>query len=325
MAGSDSSRPPHYPISGWLEASLYTLLTAVLSVSYVIGQQIGAHPVAFILYAMLVSALALLAVTGFGPNAVAIMMAPQSWLVGLGTIGIEVAYYILLDYVPPAHGSLLVRFTIPLSMMTGWALFARQVPRVAAWGAAVVFIAIALLLFTISAENRLAASTAGLAASAFLTLRSFAAEFHPWNRRAITVMEKLRVTGLVVLVSSLASLALAGAITSAIVWEMLPPLAMMPSGAQMLHWPTLLAAIVVGSLILTTMAVLSFSAAVKITTENVLAVYAFMPVSTLLVQMAATAVGLIPEYAFDPSLLPAMAVVILGVLMIFAAARRPPR
>ena len=37
------------------------LAIAVLSITYVVGQQIGAHPIAFILYAMLVSALALLA------------------------------------------------------------------------------------------------------------------------------------------------------------------------------------------------------------------------------------------------------------------------
>jgi hypothetical protein len=36
-------------------------------------------------------------------------------------------------------------------------------------------------------------------------------------------------------------------------------------------------------------------------------VHAFTPVATLLVQMAATAVGLIPAYALDPALLPAMA------------------
>ena len=94
---------PHYPVSGWIEAfALYVFAIAVLSVSYVVGQQVGAHPIAFILYAMLVSAVVLLAVTGFGPEALRIMLAPQSWLVGLGIIGIEVAYYILLDYVAPA-------------------------------------------------------------------------------------------------------------------------------------------------------------------------------------------------------------------------------
>lgn len=322
MLDHDRAGAAHYPVSGWVEAFLYTVAIAVLSVSYVVGQQIGAHPIAFILYAMLISAVALLAVTGFGSDALDIMLAPHSWLVGLGMICIEVAYYLLLDYVSPALGSLLVRFAIPMSMATGWLLFARRPPRLAALGAAVVLLGIAPLLLTIEAEHRLAGAAAGIAAGAFSTLRSFAAEFHPWNRRAVTVMEKLRVTGLVVLVCSLASLALAGAVALLIATGLVPPLAMMPTAAQMLHGPTVLLAIAVGSVILTAMAVLSFSAVVKITTENVMAVHAFTPVSTLLVQMAATAVGLIPAYALDPSLLPAMAVVILGVLMILGAARR---
>jgi hypothetical protein len=312
----------HYPVSGWVEAFLYTIAIAVLSVSYVVGQQVGAHPIAFILYAMLISAVALLAVTGFGADALDVMLAPQSWLVGIGMIGIEIAYYILLDYVSPALGSLLVRLAIPLSMVTGWLLFARRPPRLAALGAGVVFLGIAPLLLTIEAEHRLVGAAAGIAAGACSTLRSFAAEFHPWNRRAVTVMEKLRVTGLVVLVCSLASLVLAGVVALLIAAGLVPPLTMMPTAAQMLHGPTVLLAIVVGSVILTAMAVLSFSAVVKITTENVMAVHAFTPVSTLLVQVAATAVGLIPAYAFDPGLLPAMGVVILGVLMILAAARK---
>ena len=322
MPQPDHGKPSHYPISGWVEAFTYTLAIGVLSISYVLGQQVGAHPIAFILYAMFVSAVVLLAITGFGADALRIMLAPQSWLVGLGIIGIEVAYYILLDYVAPAHGSLLVRLAIPLSMVAGWVLFARRLQRMAVIGTGVVFLGIAPLLFAIGAEHRAAGVAAGIASASFSTLRSFAAEFHPWNRRATTVMEKLRVTGLVVLVTSLSSLALAGFVAALIGLGHLPPTSMMPTLPQMLHGPTILLAMAVGSIVLTAMAVLSFSAVVKITTENLMAVHAFTPVATLLVQMAATAVGLIPAYALDPSLLPAMAVVIAGVLMIFYAARR---
>jgi len=322
MTEREIAGPTHYPVSGWVEAFTYTLAIGVLSISYVLGQQVGAHPIAFILYAMFVSAVVLLAITGFGSDALRIMVAPQSWLVGLGIIGIEVAYYILLDYVAPAHGSLLVRLAIPLSMVAGWVLFARRPPRIAMIGTGVVFLGIAPLLFTIGAEHRAAGVAAGIASAFFSTLRSFAAEFHPWNRRATTVMEKLRVTGLVVLVTSLTSLALAGVVAALIGLGHLPPTSMMPTMPQMLHGPTILLAMAVGSSVLTAMAVLSFSAVVKITTENLMAVHAFTPVATLLVQMAATAVGLIPAYPLDPSLLPAMAVVIAGVLMIFYAARR---
>jgi hypothetical protein len=52
-----------------------------------------------------------------------------------------------------------------------------------------------------------------------------------------------------------------------------------------------------------------------------MATNAFTPVGTLLVQIAASAIGLIPTYALDPSLLPAMGVVIAGVLLILYAAR----
>jgi hypothetical protein len=313
---------PYYPVSGWVEAGLYTLAIAVLSVSYVVGQQVGAHPIAFILYAMLVSALALLAVTGLGSEPLRIMLAPQSWLVGSGIIGIEIAYYILLDYVSPAHGSLLVRLAIPLSMVAGWTLFARRPPGLALVGTCVVFAGITPLLFTIDAEHRAAGAAAGIAAGAFSTLRSFAAEFHPWNRIARTVMEKLRVTGLVVFVTSLASLALAGAVALLIGFGLAPPTKMMPTAAQMLHVPTILLGALVGAVVLTAMAALSFSAVVKITTENLMSVHAFTPVATLFVQMAASAVGLIPVYAFDPSLLPAMATVIAGVFLILLTARR---
>ena len=211
MPQPDRGNPSHYPVSGWVEAFTYTLAIAVLSISYVVGQQVGAHPIAFILYAMFVSAVVLLAVTGFGPDALRIMLAPQSWLVGLGIIGIEVAYYILLDYVAPAHGSLLVRLAIPLSMVAGWVLFARRPPRLAVIGTGVVFrdraAAVRLSMPSIAPRGWRPASL-----GVVLDLRSFAAEFHPWNRRATTVMEKLRVTGLVVLVTSLASLALAGVV-----------------------------------------------------------------------------------------------------------------
>jgi hypothetical protein len=90
----------------------------------------------------------------------------------------------------------------------------------------------------------------------------------------------------------------------------------------MLHGPTVLLGVFVGSIILTAMAVLNFSCVVKITTENFAATSAFTPVATLLVQLAAGAIGLIPLYAIDRSLLPAMAVVILGVFLILYSARR---
>ncbi len=318
----ESASPHSYPISGWVEAGLFVLTIAALSISYVIGQQIGAHPVALILYGMVASAVTLLAVTGAGPDAMRIVLAPQSLLVGIGTIGIEVFYYALLEHVSPAHGSLLVRLAIPLALVIGWTIFARRPQRLSAIGAGVVFLGIVPLIVTIDPEHRGAAALMGIAAALASTLRGFAGEFHPWNRRANTVREKLRVTGLVVLVTSLASLALTGALALSIAAGWMPPTQLVPTAAQMLHGPTILLGTLVLGVLLTAMAALSFSAVVKITTENFMATHAFTPVATLLVQIAASAVGLIPGYALDPSLMPAMGIVIGGVLLMLYAARR---
>jgi hypothetical protein len=36
---SDSASPLHYPISGWIEAGLFVVAIAVLSVTYVVGSR----------------------------------------------------------------------------------------------------------------------------------------------------------------------------------------------------------------------------------------------------------------------------------------------
>lgn len=317
-----SSAPRQYPISGWIEAGLYVFAIAFLSLAYVVGHRLGAHPIAFVLYAMLVSALVLLAATGPGPDAVRIILAPQSWLVGAGTIGMEIFYYMLLEKLSPAEGSLLVRFSIPLSLIVGWALFARR-PRAIAWiGGAVIIAGLLPLLFLLDPAHRSAVLTA-VAGSAFaFNLRGFAAEFHPWNRNARTIFEKLRITGLVVLVTSLASLALAGGCALLVARGVLPPIAMVPTAAQMLHVPTILLGVLVGGVILTAMAFLNFSCVVKITTENFAATSAFTPVAALLVQSIAAVFGLIPFFRLEASFYPTMAVVIAGVFMMLYGARR---
>ncbi|HWB45867.1 MAG TPA: EamA family transporter, partial [Hyphomicrobiaceae bacterium] len=229
---------PHYPVSGWVEAGLYVFAIGFLSLTYVVGHQLGAHPIAFILYAMTVSALVLLAVTGLGEDALAVILAPHSWLVGIGTIAMEVFYYQLLEYVPPALGSLLVRLTIPLSMVVGWSLFGRRPARPALLGAGIICAGIVPMLFTSAPGAQGSVVALAFASACAYALRGFSAEFHPWNRAARTVREKLRITGLVVLVTSVAGLALAAFSSVLISAGVMPATSVVPTTAQMLHVPT---------------------------------------------------------------------------------------
>ena len=77
-------------------------------------------------------------------------------------------------------------------------------------GGAVILVGVVPLLFTVPADHRTAVFSAVTPPALAFILRSFSSEFHPWNRRAKTVMEKLRVTGLVVFVTCIVGLGSAG-------------------------------------------------------------------------------------------------------------------
>ena len=253
---------------------------------------------------MVVSAVVLLAVTGPGPDALRIMLAPQSWLVGIGTIGMEVFYYILLEHVAPAHGSLLVRLAIPLSMVIGWVLFARRPPRLAMIGAGVVFLGDRAAVCSPSMPSTAPRRPAAGIASALA--------FDPAQlRRRVPSLESARHDR----DGEAAHHRPGGArylARRAWCWPASSPRSIGRGRAAAdqhdadaclrccMGRPSC-SAWLVGSSVLTAMAVLSFSAVVKITTENLTAAHAFTPVATLLVQMAASAVGLIPLTRSTPA------------------------
>jgi hypothetical protein len=189
-------------LRGWIDAAGCVTCIGALSLLYAIGNTRGAHPIAFILYAVLVSAIATLAVVGTGSQAMAIMLHPLSWAVGLGMILLEIFYYQTLAYVPPAHGNVMLRVATPIAMAAGWVLLRRRKPPLAIAGAVVIVGATAFVISLTPPDVRWPMATTGTLAAAFLVVRGFAAEFHPWNRSAQTVREKLRVTGLVILVTS---------------------------------------------------------------------------------------------------------------------------
>ena len=41
----EAGTPRQYPISGWIEAGLYVFAIAFLSLAYVVGHRLGAHPI----------------------------------------------------------------------------------------------------------------------------------------------------------------------------------------------------------------------------------------------------------------------------------------
>lgn len=314
--------------SGWIEAVIFVLTIALLNLSYASAHAVGAHPVAFLVYAMLIAAVALVAVTGAGPQAVAIMLAPQSWLVGVGIISMEAFYFLLLWYATPAEASVLTRIAIPIAMVMGLLLGLRRPARAEIAGAAIVTGGIAWLSLGLEPSRATAAVLLAFASAAVMCGRTFVTEFHPWNRKADTVSEKMRVTGLVLLVTSGASAVLVGGLMMlaaavsghrAVAW--------LPSVDDFLHLPTFLVALLVGAVVLTAMQYLAFSSVVKIGTPNFIAATAFTPLTTLIAEQLVSAAGLMRPMPIDWHLWPSMILVMAGVfVMLWATEARagPP-
>ncbi len=309
-------------VSGWLEAFGYVIAIGVLSLAYALGHAVGAHPIAFILYAMVASAAATLAITGAREDTLAIALYPMSWIVGAAIILVEILYYATLAYVSPTHGNLLVRIGIPMAMLASWALLGRRPPALALVGAAVIVAATAYVVMITDANVRWPAAAAGALAGFFMVVRGFTGEFHRWNRAARSVTDKLRVTGTLLLVTSLMSLALVACAAAAIAATILPPLRFVPTGAELLHVPTILLGTFGGGVVLTVMNYLSFSSVVKITTQNLTAMMAFSPVATWAFQELGVTLGWISAVRPAPQLVAAMGTFIAAVLLIFWAGRR---
>lgn len=317
MTSSPSS--PGSTASGWLEAAGCVTAIGALSLLYAVGHAQGAHPIAFILYAVLASAIATLAAVGIGTQAAAIVCHPMSWLVGLAMILLEILYYQTLTYVTPAHGNVMLRIGIPIAMIAGWALLRRRAPPLAIVGALVIVGAIVFLVGVTAPEVRWPMAVVGTLAAACMVVRGFAAEFHPWNRSAATVQDKLRVTGLVLLVTSILSLALTALAAAAMTAGALPHTPLVPTASQMLHLPTLLLGGVLGGAVYTLMMFLNFASVVKITTENLTAMMAFSPATAWVFQELGALFGWIHAPTPTPPVVVAIVVCILAVLLIFWA------
>ena len=309
------------PASGWIEAVFFALMLAVLNVSYGIGQQQGVMPVALLFWAMPAAALSLLAFGGFGPDWRRIMAHPLSLVVGGGIIAMEAVYYVLLGLVTPTDGSVLVRLGVPIAILMGW-LSGRRPSLLTAFGGMVILGTVAWYTPLMLTAAPLASVALGAACGFIMSGRSFAAEHHPWNRNARTILEKMRVTGLVLLFASLCGAVLLGLAMAAVHAGHLPPVAWVPTPARLFEPAAIVVGLFVGVLVLTVMQYLAFSVVLKLGAERFIATTALIPLTTLALQEAIVALGLFPPVPLDWRLAPAMAGIVAGVALVIAGGRR---
>jgi drug/metabolite transporter (DMT)-like permease len=320
-----SPRPSRTAV-GWIEAGLFVLVIGLIGAVYTIANELGAHAVAFMLTSMLLSGSVLTILTGAGRNALRITLAPLTWVFGVSYFMVETLYFVIIQWVTAAEASLLVRLSIPISLAFGFVVAGRR-PRPLAWlGALIVTGGVGTLV----ARLDLSRQWQGLAGAALIAVLfvacGFASELHPWNRAARGLMDRLRVTALVTLLTALAGWLLVAAGMLAVHRGWLAPLRLLPRPVDLVHPPTLWLALLVGGVMFTALNFLYLSSVVTIGAERFVAASAFMPPTTYLVLLAAAAMGLVAPVSLDWGLVPAMALAIAGILVVIAGSRpRPAR
>lgn len=307
-------RPPG--LNGWIEAALFVVAVSALNVLYAYAVANGAHVVVFILYAMIGTSLLMLWMSGVGTDAFAVMTVPQSWIFGISSVALEGVYFMLVSLVSPAEASLTARLSVPASLLIGWLFFASRLTRRQFAGGLVVIAAVLPIFFAVPEERRGSVILLGIATALIVAIKTFSSEFHPWNRHAASISEKVRVTGLVVLATTLLASAATLALVAAAAVGSAYAAAIAPPPAAFLHVPTLLLAGLFGTAVLTAMSYLTFSSVVKIGTPAFLATSAVTPLTTYALQTLFAAAGIITVPSFELSILLPILAGIAGVLLI---------
>jgi drug/metabolite transporter (DMT)-like permease len=313
-------------ISGWLEGLAFVSTVAVINLMYGFAARAGVHPIVFIVYSLAFAGIGLLAASGGFAGAIAVARRPPTWLVGIAIIGMEAGFFLAFTMLVAAEASVLVRLSIPLSLIAGWLLIGRRPTGLAATGGLLVLAIVAVFAVKLDGAGKTMGVLAAAAAALFNTLLTFASELHPDNRAAVGVRAKLQATGAIILATAVAALVLLAALVSVVATGLLARTALLPTPAELAHPQAIGLALAMGGLCFTTMYVMAFSATVKIGGEGFIAVGSLAPVATLLLEQTVSRLGLIPAVPFDWPMVPVLAGVVAGVLLIIIGSpslRRP--
>ncbi|MEL6871423.1 MAG: hypothetical protein AAFO62_01230 [Pseudomonadota bacterium] len=307
--------------NGWADAAKFVVCIAILSIVYEYATDRGIHVVAFILLSMTFAGLALIVLTGRHAQTVEILKTPLTWWLGAAFIFLEGGYYAMLTTMPPAEASLVLRLALPVSLIVAAALFSRRLTAVTAIGGVVTVAGVVWLLSGFEEAAVWPGLIFGALAVGALTTRTFLAERHPHNRAATTIEAKLRVTG--VLISAMCVALWGGTLglmaLQAAGWVDVG--SALPAPSAFLDAETIPLAAGFGAAVFTALNYFQFRAVVALGSERFLAVTALLPIAVILAQAIASGLGIIDTPVFDASLLPVIAMTVVGSLLVAFAAQ----
>ncbi len=160
------------------------------------------QPVVFTSFASFAAAYALLVIAGPGKLGIATLRQPHTWLYSCLVVLVNIGVIYLLSLVSATEKALLIRISVVFSLLIAW-LFLNRKPY---WsdlaGAGIILLGVGLVIGHLEADIRVLAVMTLLITAFFYTARMVVTETHPTSNQAVTIKDRCRTTGYVLMATS---------------------------------------------------------------------------------------------------------------------------
>ena len=306
--------------------SLITVLMWALNdvTTRFVVQTYDAHAVVYTCLYLLVGAFILIIIAGPGEGGLRTLRLPHTWSFGVIEILMHIGQFFALVYITSTEMNFLLRMSVFLSLIMSWMFFARRPSKWDMLGALVILGGILYMLEGIPEGVRVAAFVSVLFVAITVTAKTMIAEAHPESTKDLTIKQRCRVTGYVVLAAAVLFLlfALGGAVVQHVdtsgVASTMPLIASLPTLADFVYLPAILCAIVFGFLVIPANVYFYLYAVAEAKTENFLIIATLTPFVTFFLEWVASLFGLLDIRGITLSDMLAGVVIVLGGLFIVA-------
>lgn len=290
----------------------------------------GLDPWLFTLIQMMVAGAVLFALARPEKGTLRILADPFIWLYGVLRVSTAAFFTAALLHTSVANAAFLGVVAVPLSMIVLWQ-FANRIPaRREIPGHIVILTGLALLAHHLEGGWRNPAIILMFLSECCVVVSTIIAEFHPMNRTE-SIRQRMRLTGIMLLVSACAMLCAAIGLAGLAQWmpfgwSVAPVVpAWFENPGSLLDWRLWATAGLVGLFLRGPSLYLSLAAIHKVRTENYLAGMAALPFLSLVVERIAHWAGWLPPIASPAESLLFGTIIVAGSLWVLFARTRHPQ
>ena len=284
-------------------------LLALLTVFLMAGMDVASHfattaldasPPLYASFSLFISAAVLLIIAGPGNLGVATLRDVYTWLYGILQVVYGISEVYMFSLLTATEGNFLQTIITPIALITGFAIFGRRPSKMDYLMNAIILLAIAYMAAHVSGPTKFLALLSVVVSALLYVFRGVVAEIHPTSNKSEGVRDQCRVTGFVLLVTSLlfmGSYALAGYCLGIIMPN--HSLMALPSLDAFTHTPALIAAAISGIFIVAPAKYLYFYTSRHINSDNYTIIAAITPLFAFIIELPLAQFHLIDISAFE--------------------------